>query len=73
MKENEINGSAGAFVPAVFFVWGRSNGAPAFHMTFQVGYEDGWQEGDGIYTVVINALDGTVEYLDYDTTLDGNG
>ena len=60
------------FFPAYFSPNGL-DGHPAFHMTFQVGYEDGWQEGDGIYTVVINALDGTVEYLDYDTTLDGNG
>jgi len=50
-----------------------ADGRPTFNMTFQSGYENGWQEGDGIYTVVVNVLDGTVEYLDYDTTLNGNG
>ena len=46
---------------------------PTFNMTFQSLSEDGWQDGDGIYTVIVNALDGTIEYLEYDTTLDGNG
>ena len=46
---------------------------PTFSMTFQSGGEGGWQPGDGIYTVVVNVLDGTVEYLEYDTTLNGNG
>ena len=60
------------FFPA-YFSAGHPDGHPVFHMTFQSLAEDGWQEGDGIYTVEVNALDGTVEYLDYDTTLDGNG
>ena len=42
-------------------------------MTFQSSGEGGWMEGDGVYTIIVNVLDGTVEYLDYDTTLDGNG
>ena len=42
-------------------------------MTFQSWSEDGWQDGDGVYTVIVNVLDGTIEYLEYDTTLDGNG
>ncbi len=46
---------------------------PTFNMTFQSWSEDGWQDGDGVYTIVVNILDGTVEYLEYDTTLDGNG
>lgn len=46
---------------------------PTFNMTFQSWSEDGWQDGDGVYTITVNVLDGTVEYLEYDTTLDGNG
>jgi len=46
---------------------------PTFNMNFQSWSEDGWQEGDGVYTVVVNVLDGTIEYLEYDTTLAGNG
>lgn len=46
---------------------------PTFHMTFQLWSDDIWQDGDGVYTVDVNVLDGTIEYLDYDTTLDGNG
>ena len=46
---------------------------PTFNMIFQSWSEDGWQDGDGVYTIVVNILDGTVEYLEYDTTLDGNG
>ena len=46
---------------------------PTFNMTFQSWSEDGWQDGDGVYTVIVNVLDGTIEYLEYDTTLDGNG
>ena len=46
---------------------------PTFNMTFQSWSEDGWQDSDGVYTIVVNILDGTIEYLEYDTTLDGNG
>lgn len=46
---------------------------PTFNMTFQSWSEDGWQDGDGVYTIIVNVIDGTVEYLEYDTTLDGNG
>ena len=41
---------------------------PTFNMTFQSWSEDGWQDGDGVYTITVNVLDGTVEYLEYDTT-----
>lgn len=46
---------------------------PTFNMTFQSWSENGWQDGDGVYTVSVNVLDGTIEYMEYDTTLDGNG
>ena len=46
---------------------------PTFNMTFESWSDDGWQEGDGVYRITVNVLDGTVEYLEYDTTLDGNG
>ena len=46
---------------------------PVFIMNFQSAGEGGWQAGDGVYTIMINVLDGTVEYLEYDTTLNGNG
>ncbi|MCR4887093.1 MAG: hypothetical protein K5919_09280 [Clostridiales bacterium] len=65
------------YVNTLFFISYYSSigpeNRPTFNMTFQSGGGDGWQEGDGIYTVMVNVLDGTVEYLDYDTTLDGNG
>lgn len=65
------------YVDTLFFISYYSSigldNRPTFNMTFQSGGGDGWQEGDGIYTVMVNVLDGTVEYLDYDTTLDGNG
>lgn len=35
--------------------------------------EDAFTEKDGIYVVVINALDGTIEGIRYDTALLGNG
>lgn len=46
---------------------------PTFNMTFQSQTDGGWQDGDGIYTIAVNVLNGTVEYLEYDTMLDGNG
>ena len=65
------------YVDTLFFISYYSSigleNRPTFNMTFQSGGGDGWQEGDGIYTVMVNVLDGTVEYLDYDTTLNGNG
>lgn len=41
-----------------------------FHLTQTSGE---WMEKDGIYTVTVNLLDGTVEDIYYDTGLIGNG
>ena len=61
-----------SFFPAYYSTIGADK-KPTYNMTFQSSGEGGWMEGDGVYTIIVNVLDGTVEYLDYDTTLDGNG
>ena len=58
--------------PAYYSTIGADH-RPTYSMTFQSRGEGGWTEGDGVYTIIINVLTGTVEYLDYDTTLGGNG
>ncbi len=35
--------------------------------------ESGWTEKDGVYIVTVNALDGSIESITYDTALLGNG
>ncbi len=61
-----------SFFPAYYSTIGTEE-KPTYKMTFQSSGEGGWMEGDGVYTIIVNVLDGTVEYLDYETTLDGNG
>ena len=47
-------------VEVVFWLWMDGNGAP-------------FVQGDGLYTVDVNAVDGTIEGILYDSTLMGNG
>ena len=47
-------------IEVVFWLWMDGNGAP-------------FVQGDGLYTVDVNAEDGTIESILYDSTLMGNG
>ncbi|MGN0996997.1 MAG: hypothetical protein ACI4PG_08800 [Candidatus Ventricola sp.] len=47
-------------IEVVFWLWLDGNSAP-------------FSQGDGLYTVDVNAVDGTIESILYDSTLMGNG
>ena len=47
-------------IEVVFWLWMDGNSAP-------------FVQGDGLYTVDVNAVDGTIESILYDSTLLGNG